>query len=898
MATGATANDTDVNLKARANHTGTQSADTITDGTANKAFLTAERTKLTGIATGATANDTDANLRARAGHTGTQAQVTVDGLVQDLGIRAQRFAVPRIADAIVMQVTAQGVVVEVETPFVKKGQVQRPQLYTVPRIGRAQRAEVGAGGVVLATSGDFGEPVTAFATGDQTAGTGQIEQRHASGARTGRVVPQAFLRRSEGKFVALTGGETPARLLSADLAAGAATVRRNGVVHALRWRTTALGLGGVMHMALVFCQSNGLGHLDDGNTDKRPFWRDPVAENAWQFRAGDLVDRGPRVLQVSPVGANKAVALAGTQIAALERLAGSRHAENPTYGQTSVESLALALLGQHLHPDDHVLGCVIGTGSTASADFAVGSVHYQNAQAAITAGLAQATARGLALRLWIVPNQGEEDNSIGTLQATYVATWRAILAGLAAHVVAGGGAYGGAVIQQTLQRPSGVTGMATLAQAELVAAGLALAVVPQACQPGFFGSTHYANGTQAPLGAATAHEIARAIAAPAAISGFVAAASKGARFAPAHLGNLWQADTQVTPVTGVGQTVGRIDGTGPGGAVAFSQATAGSRPALAAGGLVAYDGASDFLDGDATLLALTRNVGAVTFLGRVRIGNLTATQTIFGFSAVGSANRLSLRVLTTGALSLNYRRLDADSLLSYSTAVAVVAATTSYSVMLVVNASAGTAQLYLNGGSDILAATLASAGLTQDTASLRARIGVSVATTPVEYFTGSLGRFAFTNTVPTTEERAAIFAELALDPRSAMAPHVAPGDAVWVTGTQIDAKISGGSGTFVFDTVTMPADTAGTYGVRVENDAGAVAISAVTIVTGNTLRITLAASVSLPTNPRVEFGLFGPASLAGAAASRVNIRDNSAWPCPCTGQIISGWVMHHRAIVT
>lgn len=64
----------------RANHTGTQSADTLTDGTTNKAFLATERTKLSGIATGATANSTDATLLARANHTGTQAASTITGL--------------------------------------------------------------------------------------------------------------------------------------------------------------------------------------------------------------------------------------------------------------------------------------------------------------------------------------------------------------------------------------------------------------------------------------------------------------------------------------------------------------------------------------------------------------------------------------------------------------------------------------------------------------------------------------------------------------------------------------------------------------------------------------------------------------------------------------------------
>jgi hypothetical protein len=79
VASGATANSSDATLLARANHTGTQSADTLTDGTTNKAFTATERTKLSGIATAATANSTDATLLARANHTGTQAASTITG---------------------------------------------------------------------------------------------------------------------------------------------------------------------------------------------------------------------------------------------------------------------------------------------------------------------------------------------------------------------------------------------------------------------------------------------------------------------------------------------------------------------------------------------------------------------------------------------------------------------------------------------------------------------------------------------------------------------------------------------------------------------------------------------------------------------------------------------------
>lgn len=74
VATGATANDTDANLKARANHTGTQSADTITDGTTNKAFTATEQTKLGGIAAGAEVNVVD----SVAGKTGAVSLVKGD----------------------------------------------------------------------------------------------------------------------------------------------------------------------------------------------------------------------------------------------------------------------------------------------------------------------------------------------------------------------------------------------------------------------------------------------------------------------------------------------------------------------------------------------------------------------------------------------------------------------------------------------------------------------------------------------------------------------------------------------------------------------------------------------------------------------------------------------------
>lgn len=83
------------NPLARANHTGTQSADTLTDGTNNHLFTTADETKLDGIAAGATANQTDAYLLARANHTGTQAASTIS----DLATVVKAYSIDEFADA-------------------------------------------------------------------------------------------------------------------------------------------------------------------------------------------------------------------------------------------------------------------------------------------------------------------------------------------------------------------------------------------------------------------------------------------------------------------------------------------------------------------------------------------------------------------------------------------------------------------------------------------------------------------------------------------------------------------------------------------------------------------------------------------------------------------------------
>lgn len=60
--------------------TGTDAVIAAADATNSGVFLPAEKTKLDGIAAGATANSSDATLLARANHTGTQSASTVTGL--------------------------------------------------------------------------------------------------------------------------------------------------------------------------------------------------------------------------------------------------------------------------------------------------------------------------------------------------------------------------------------------------------------------------------------------------------------------------------------------------------------------------------------------------------------------------------------------------------------------------------------------------------------------------------------------------------------------------------------------------------------------------------------------------------------------------------------------------
>ena len=237
-----------------------------------------------------------------------------------------------------------------------------------------------------------------------------------------------------------------------------------------------------------------------------------------------------------PEGSNKDHVIDPVQLQRIVPMRGAGHMGNRVFAQTCAESCALSLIGQHLHPLSNVLGCVVGTGGTKMIDFQPAeyqkdesgnlvldgdgnpilirpaSEHYQSLEAVIDAAKVQADRLGLTLNVVSATSQGEADNGNGSNVApTPSATWSSgfisVIDGLKDKTLSIGANWLGAIIQQTEQRPNGNTGMATLAQADLIRAGLAVGVPVYPMLPGHDLDTHLLPETYFPLGSATAYAI-------------------------------------------------------------------------------------------------------------------------------------------------------------------------------------------------------------------------------------------------------------------------------------------------------------------------------------------------------------------------------------------------------
>lgn len=237
-----------------------------------------------------------------------------------------------------------------------------------------------------------------------------------------------------------------------------------------------------------------------------------------------------------------------------------------------------------------------------------------------------------------------------------------------------------------------------------------------------------------------------------------------------HWTRQWQTDDTSTPVAAAGQPVGRIEARGHVAPLSYSNTVAGAYPTSGAAGL-GFDG-GDYMEGGSNLRDLLRGVGAWGFMVRGTVdGPPSPPRIICAFSSgVGvTAVRQLLAITSTGAIQLQARRADPDSVTSLSTATGLVTAGAPFSLIATVNLEVGGAnamQVYLDGSADLLAGTLSGSGNSQDSASLRARLGASLAASPGNFFSGQLRRLAIATgpaalAIPTAAERAAIFAELA-----------------------------------------------------------------------------------------------------------------------------------------
>lgn len=124
----------------------------MTEGTTNKIFTATERTKLSGIATGATANSADATLLARANHTGTQTASTISDFDTAVDARidaAANVAVQVAASDETTALTAGTAKVTFRMPFAMTLTAVRASLTTAQTSGSIFTVDINESGTTI-----------------------------------------------------------------------------------------------------------------------------------------------------------------------------------------------------------------------------------------------------------------------------------------------------------------------------------------------------------------------------------------------------------------------------------------------------------------------------------------------------------------------------------------------------------------------------------------------------------------------------------------------------------------------------------------------------------------------------------------------------------------------------
>lgn len=400
-----------------------------------------------------------------------------------------------------------------------------------------------AGGVIadILTDGTFrggwaggGGSGGEASTAEEVTVVGDFETRGIAADESGRIVNQVWLREAENVYRAITGGPYSTRHVGLDSIDGniaTLNVYRQGAAAKAKYRITPLGSTALstprrLYLGLYWGQSLIVALIESPDRPDAP-WTGIVPGNAWMFDGANVdgLPRGSRPAQYSPQGANKNLGIDPDQFARIIRQRAAQHAYNGINGQTPAETAALALMGQHLQPADHILSTVIGTGATAIASFLPGAAHNDSLMAAIDAAAARRDAMNDAMAAGATPDRwelhvfsasqiGEQDTQDNTPEATIISRMEAVIDSISDKVAAVGGTFIKHFILATMYSEGGTDRRATIAQGEMGKTGTAVVIPTHHLLPGGR-SAHLMPLTYLPQGSALAHAVAEVIADPA-----------------------------------------------------------------------------------------------------------------------------------------------------------------------------------------------------------------------------------------------------------------------------------------------------------------------------------------------------------------------------------------------
>lgn len=168
-----------------------------------------------------------------------------------------------------------------------------------------------------------------------------------------------------------------------------------------------------------------------------------------------------------------------------------------------------------------------------------------------------------------------------------------------------------------------------------------------------------------------------------------------------------------------------------------------------------WNGASLQADGVDDLLSTANatypaSMTGCSFTLRFLIDDLSANRCLLSLStATGTVPRWQLRVLSTGAVELALRRLDADAQTNVTSATGLVTTATSYTVQVTVNYLNGAVEIFLNGVSIATGTIAGTDGVNgvSATNSTRNRWGLNTSNTLNDYFDGKLGAAVWAQSV-------------------------------------------------------------------------------------------------------------------------------------------------------